>query len=1549
MSDPRGLYLKPPEKLPSTGVTKVTFKVFINQLTAYLEQDPTNYMFLRGGVYNKWSAKQLGLRITKLASTDPDKVKLDRDLTNKDKDKNTYDTEIEKLKLLRNSQVGKFIQLFAVLCYYTEQDDIDQCSTSFNWIVQYLEKHYNIESRGAHFLDIAALTYKKGTPHQTFYKQFRAAFMDNLRKQGEKLEYRCEEELTADEKMTPTLEATIILWSLERIDLRLPVKVQKMYGHQMVGNKCLVTLQPTIFQNIPLMIQELDESDSRSSANSVSTEGEATAQLNAGWTGGGRGPGRYQSRGGRGRGQYPARRGGRDDFRGGMRGSKDRNFTGNKFCRICYHAGSPRSAYQNHSISECTLLSSADKSDLRAILGSGEIDEQQDEDQGRHEVYEAPGWDIDDNESSVAEINLPGSYLNVLCEQAASSQYGNPVVISTITPIPSQTLDTYLGQDRLTITLDSGATLTFIKLSVAKRLGLKISPNGQLALLADEETRMASLGEIDTEVVHENIILRLRGLVMNKLQADCFGGTNFHKDNQIQTDIAEGTITLHGCHKTKQSNPLRMIQSYPPSRLTMSGPDSGLGRTTVGWPGRTPDWQEGKRSPTISVPYQQSALPDETITISVPESIASVNRIAILPNFSSDNLDWPPQVCEVTEGRAVYTNPNQDRIISHPKHAHFKTLPVVEMPFSECMNIKTVKAPHIPMNPVSAEELIKDIKINTDLVTKKQADRIREIHIRNQKAFDGDLTGGYNHRAGNYYASFSFKENSKPPPLKVWAPQYNRTCSELLQAKCDQLEAQGVLADPSKHRIDIKHVSPIFIQQKGRAKHKQLQDCSLDELRFISVQNVLNENIRPVPSLSTSHIRIFKFLARWRYHLFADMLNSYFQLPIEKRLWGYLAINTPYRGMRVMTRAGQGLLNSDVHLDQLLMKVLGDELAEGICEIARDDIQVGGNSVDELINNWDRVLSKLNKNNLKITAQKVRILLDDSEVYGFRITRGHVMPSSHIISNLGLAKMDDIKTIKQVNSWKGLFKTLLAHVPHLAFYMSPFDSATAGKNSKDKFTWTPELRAAFNSATGNLSRINKTYLPHPDDKLFLKPDTAKVKACTGWALYAAREIDGETRLLPVQYCSAKLPVYMAQWYPCELEAVGAVLSIDQVSHWINESNHTTTIMPDSMPVVKAANLMKSGKHSKNPRLQSLLSCVNRRNITFVHNSAKGGLHRVPDALSRLDTKCSCKDCAVKRFLEEIPTKVELMGVQVPADVTSAILCDMEPCQVAVMTAELNDILVNQIGAIPFGNKKAWLEIQKSDTNCRVVHSLKVAGNLPVKKKTNKIINRLFRECTVSEDGLLVVNRFDQRTMRHVDRIVVPPSFLSAILSLIHIRLKHPLTYQLQSIFEKYFFSIGVNETCKQLRAGCDFCTGLDKIPRELQVFDPKLAPAHPGSHMNVDVMRRAGQKILVSTDMFSGYTTACFTETENREDLADAVVQAVTPVRNSAVLAVRVDQAPAFQSLMKSKSEILESNGIVLDLADDLNKNANCVVDKKIQELEDLRVTRYQSVSWPRR
>ena len=103
--------------------------------------------------------------------------------------------------------------------------------------------------------------------------------------------------------------------------------------------------------------------------------------------------------------------------------------------------------------------------------------------------------------------------------------------------------------------------------------------------------------------------------------------------------------------------------------------------------------------------------------------------------------------------------------------------------------------------------------------------------------------------------------------------------------------------DPKVHKIEIRHVSPSFIQQKARAKHKQLDDCTLEEVRFIGCFNVLNDSIHPIPGRSNSYNNIIKFFGRHKFLICADLSSSYFQIMVHKRLWRFLGVMTPFRGI----------------------------------------------------------------------------------------------------------------------------------------------------------------------------------------------------------------------------------------------------------------------------------------------------------------------------------------------------------------------------------------------------------------------------------------------------------------------------------------------------------------------------------------------------------------------------------------------------------------------------------------------------------------------------
>ena len=112
--------------------------------------------------------------------------------------------------------------------------------------------------------------------------------------------------------------------------------------------------------------------------------------------------------------------------------------------------------------------------------------------------------------------------------------------------IPSQTLRVSYGLLMLNITLlDWGANVSHMRLDIANRLGLEIKPNSQLALLADKKTRMSYVGEVDCLVTLESMQLRLCALIMEDLQAHCFGGTTFHADNSIkQTSRKEPSTSM---------------------------------------------------------------------------------------------------------------------------------------------------------------------------------------------------------------------------------------------------------------------------------------------------------------------------------------------------------------------------------------------------------------------------------------------------------------------------------------------------------------------------------------------------------------------------------------------------------------------------------------------------------------------------------------------------------------------------------------------------------------------------------------------------------------------------------------------------------------------------------------------------------------------------------------------------------------------------------------------------------------------------------------------
>ena len=82
---------------------------------------------------------------------------------------------------------------------------------------------------------------------------------------------------------------------------------------------------------------------------------------------------------------------------------------------------------------------------------------------------------------------------------------------------------------------------------------------------------------------------------------------------------------------------------------------------------------------------------------------------------------------------------------------------------------------------------------------------------------------------------------------------------------------------------------------------------------------------------------------------------------------------TPFSGLRVLTRSGQGLLGQSEELDELMAKILGDEIKEGRATKIQDNIIIGGNTQLEAAQNYVRILEKFYLANLRAEPEKTII------------------------------------------------------------------------------------------------------------------------------------------------------------------------------------------------------------------------------------------------------------------------------------------------------------------------------------------------------------------------------------------------------------------------------------------------------------------------------------------------------------------------------------------------------------------------------------------------
>ena len=385
------------------------------------------------------------------------------------------------------------------------------------------------------------------------------------------------------------------------------------------------------------------------------------------------------------------------------------------------------------------------------------------------------------------------------------------------------------------------------------------------------------------------------------------------------------------------------------------------------------------------------------------------------------------------------------------------------------------------------------------------------------QVFDPKITG-YNGSVGPFKVRVNMGP-VEPPQRKGRLPQYAHNQLLELQNKFDELEAWGVFHCPEDINIAVEYLNPSFLIKKANGGY-----------RLVTAFADVGRYSKPQPSLMPDVDSTLPLIAQWKHIVATDVTSAFYQIPLSRNSMKYCGVATPFRGVRVYARSAMGMPGSKTALDELMSRVLGDLLEEGIVAKITDDLYCGGNSPEELLQNWTKVLQALHKCDLHLSASKTIINPQSTTILGWIWNCGTLSASPHCIAALASCPAPD--TVARMRSFIGAFKVLSRVIPGCSTLLAKLDDTVAGRESNEMIQWTNDLRTSFRNAQATLSTTHTISLPRTGDQLWIVTDEAVRKPGIGATLYVTR--DGKLRL--AGFFSAKLCGSQTAWLPCEVEA-----------------------------------------------------------------------------------------------------------------------------------------------------------------------------------------------------------------------------------------------------------------------------------------------------------------------------------------------------------------------------------------------------------------------------
>ena len=1051
------------------------------------------------------------------------------------------------------------------------------------------------------------------------------------------------------------------------------------------------------------------------------------------------------------------------------------------------------------------------------------------------------------------------------------------------------------------MTVDEGAELNIISADLVRRAEIPITPTRENANAADGGG-LKVVGQTMFELVVYGLFEGNRVeinlghvLVVENLEADVLMGEPGKKDNDVCTKPKEEKIMIN-------RNGRQYVTSY-------YKPGGGRHHYAAVKMTKTEKLQEG-----------------DFIKVEVPEEMKNCEEVLITPR-RGDKEWFIPMMRRVLNGKVALKNVTENTVTVRRGKVigEIRSCRKAEPSKIRRTNLtETEKKPLWDINKINKvvnedndgfkyynfaeerenESFLSQVQIDPDnQLSQDWKDKFRELLAGYDKVIN-PAPGKYNAAFGETTTKINFA-TVPPPSDKVYIPNYSKEMMEELAKKMDTLIRWGVLVRAEDLGITVEHVSPSMLVPKGDG----------DGFRFVTDFSRLNTFIGKFPSVSPTIQDAKDAIAKKRYAVHLDLSNYFYQGGVLKEDAQYLGVVHPYQGLFVYSVSPQGLKNSSEQSYERLAVIFGDLVRQDRMTRHADGLHVLGDTVEELYENLGLVLERCKLANLTLKPSKVIVAPVNSVLFGWKLMGHRWFPTEHTIS--ALAGCEKPSTVKQLRSFIGAFKQFADLVPGYAKLLHPLEMVAAGKESRDLVQWNKELEELFRQAQKATTKLEAITTPRPDDKLHTYSDYSQETRAVGGKMIIERKTENGTKFFLAGHYSVILDKFKQKWLPCEGEAAGIKLTLNNFRSWILDNNGVTTHHTDNQPSVQAWKRLKRGAYSSSSRIASFLSELSQMSVELEYTP--GREMKTSDFASRNPPVCSSPTtCQVCRFAREI---------QAVGDHSSKI-----------RKITIDDVTAGR-SILPLSQKAAWTDVQHRDSvHTKLLHLMRI-GQSPNQHKTNgdntklKQLYSLFLkgELTHDKDNTIIVKTKNGAYGGYA--LSIPYTMFPGLVHTLHIRLGHPSKTQLSQLVQRYFYSPGHQRIINEVTDSCFQCCSMKPLPGVL-IKDTTTRVETCGTNFSADVMERSGQKVLLVRESLTSFTWARLVEDQRADTLETCLLSMILPFISDAGATVRTDGATAFQSLAARADSDLKRHNIVIEVGRLHNENKNPQAENGIKEFE---------------